>query len=140
MTPLTQPVPDAELDFDDDGIALHLGAAFTGTSYEVTPGGVRSELNYVNGMLQGRATDVVLATGVLVGETGYLQGMKHGTQREYFTDGRLREDRSYEYDVCLKVRRFDAHGNLSSERDLAMDSAEGRILARRRTVFGSALA
>lgn len=137
MTPSTDAVPDAGLDFDDDGAAIYLGGPFTGTSYEVTAGGIRSELHYVKGLLQGRATDVVLATGVLVGETSYLLGMKHGPQREYFTDGKLREKRVYEYDVCLKVRVFDARGSLLSERDLDMGSPEGRVLAQRRTMIGS---
>ena len=134
---MTQPVPDVELDFDDDGVAIYRGDPFSGTSYEVTPNGVQSELIYVDGQLEGRATDVVLATGVLIGETSYFHGMKHGPQREYFADGVLREERDYEYDVVLRVRVLDGHGVLLSEQSLSPDSAEGRILAQRHVIrFG----
>lgn len=135
---MTQPVPDHELDFDDDGLAIYGGGPFSGTSYEVTPSGVRSELTYANGLLDGRAADVVVATGTLVGETHYFQGMKHGPQREYSPDGTLREQRDFEYDILLSFRSFDDHGVLLSEQSLSPGSSEARILAQRQKLFGTA--
>lgn len=50
-------VPDVELDYDADLNFYHDGLPFTGVAVEASPGGVRSETRYENGMQQGESRD-----------------------------------------------------------------------------------
>ncbi len=91
---------------------------------------------YVEGRLQGIASDTDLLTGIRVGETSFWQGMRHGHEREFYPDGTLREESLFEYDVRVRRTVWSPDGDLLYESHLDPTGPEWRFLQQQRDRFG----
>lgn len=130
-------VDDDDLEIDDDDVARYQGSLFTGVSYQEGPGGVRCELPYAEGLLDGVARDIDLTTGRTVSESRYWRGMRHGLQRLLDLDGAVREESVFEVDIELRHELRDADSRIVERRALDPASPQWRFLQLRRDAFGA---
>lgn len=107
-------IPHEELDFDIDLRMFNDGKPFTGTAFDILQDGLRSERGYVNGWLEGRATDVD-SDGVLRGETNYSMGHRDGAERRFRADGTLKSEVIYDQGSRVIERTFDDSEKLIDE-------------------------
>lgn len=124
-------VPDEELDFDEDLVFSHDGELFTGVAYEDSAAIGRSEVSYRDGMQEGPARDWY-PTGVLKGESWYVQGVLHGIATEYDESGRIAEESVYAYGIRLTRRVIGESGAVLREERLDPRGEAGQLLERLR--------
>ncbi len=122
-------VPDDELDYDENLIYTWNGELFTGVAFEEGPGGVLSEVSYVNGAQQGPSRDTG-PDGRLVGEDTYYENARHGLSREFDAEGRLVRAAWYEYNILVRSADVDESGELVWHDEVVPGSAEADLLDR----------
>ncbi|MET4159340.1 hypothetical protein [Agromyces sp. PvR057] len=128
-------VSDAELDYDSDLVCTFGGAPFTGTAFEESPSLGRSEISYRDGLQDGLARDWY-PTGMLKGESEFVQGELHGAVREYRPDGQLAEESRYEYGIRVLHRVYSPDGSVIEASEINATSEEADLLLRLRRERG----
>lgn len=124
-------VLDDELDFESDLVFMWKGLPFTGIGYDESPELGRSEVTYLHGIQTGPARDWY-PSGVLRGESYFVEGTFHVTFREYDSTDALVEETRYEYGVRLFSRFFGLGGNAIEWVELDPDSYHVDVLRRSR--------
>jgi len=128
-------VRDSELDYDSDLVCTLDGKAFTGIAYEESPVLGRSEVSYREGVQEGLARDWY-PSGVLKGQSAYVQGVLHGISREFDEDGHLMIEVRYEYGIRVMARRFGSDGSVVATEELDPNDEAARQLDRLRVTHG----
>lgn len=128
-------VPDSELDYDSDLVCTLDGVPFTGTAFEESPALGRSEITYRDGIQEGPARDWY-PSGVLKGESQFVQGELHGTATEFGLDGVLAEESRYEYGIRVRRRTFAPDGSVITTEEIDPTSNEADLLERLRRERG----
>lgn len=127
-------VPDSALDYGPDLIVTLDGVAFTGIAYEDSPAHGRSELSYREGLQDGPARDWY-PSGVLKGESPYVQGVIHGFVKEFAESGQLLSEVLYTYGIRVLIRQY-LDGSLVSELRVEPDDFTAELLSRLRAEWG----
>jgi antitoxin component YwqK of YwqJK toxin-antitoxin module len=95
---------------DEELVARLDGQLFTGVAFEENgPGGVTSELTYVDGVQEGPARDWY-ESGQMKGLTSYHRGTQHGEEKEWHPDGSRKLGAVYEFGVLLERKEWSEDG------------------------------
>ena len=128
-------VPDTELDYDSDLVCTLNGVPFSGTAFEESSLLGRSEITFHDGLQEGPARDWY-PSGVLKGESQFVQGTLHGTVKEFRPDGALAEVSRYEYGVLVFRLTLAADGSVIEAEEVDASSDEADLLQRLRRDCG----
>jgi antitoxin component YwqK of YwqJK toxin-antitoxin module len=100
-----------ELYLTDDDILLWQEKPFTGISVENIRGTLIGEDGYVNGLKHGLSKQWY-PSGALKSERHYINGTPNGT-REWFENGNLKLERIFEFGFYVSEKVWDIDGNLT---------------------------
>lgn len=128
-------VRDSALDYGSDLVFTLEGEPFTGIAFEESAALGRSEVSYRRGVQDGPARDWY-PSGVLKGESHFVDGVLHGASTEFDEVGRLVAEAHHEYGICTVARRFGPNGSLIATEELDPASEAVRLLGRLRSEHG----
>jgi antitoxin component YwqK of YwqJK toxin-antitoxin module len=121
-----------EIDFNDDHSYSYHGRPFTGVAFEQTSEGkLISEIAFVEGVKEGQTREWY-TTGAQRFEKNYRYNALHGEGREWLETGRLKKRTLHELGVLLEKDEWDEEGNLIFMYRLTESDSNYKILQQLR--------
>jgi hypothetical protein len=121
MSQIMKRVPEGSLEYPGDGYYYLDGEHFTGVGFARHPDGwLQVEIAYTNGLKWGTQREW-FAPDQLLTEAEMQAGAVHGKQRFWHRNGKLAEEGEYEFGVTLRRKKWDEDGKLVEEFELKQE-------------------
>src|SRR5262245_47083634 len=111
-------VPEGSLEYPGNGCYYLDDKPFTGVGFALHPDGwLQVETEYKDGLKWGTQREWFAADKLLT-EAELKSGVVHGKQRFWHRNGKLAEEGEYEFGVPLRRKKWDEDGNLVEDFEL----------------------
>ncbi len=132
-------VPNDSLTFEE-GTMLLDGVPFTGIG-EIpdATGGLIGEYEYRDGLKWGKSR-TWYSPGVRFQEGRYFMGTGHGKHREWYRNGELKKETDYELGYVVRKKVWDEDGNLVEDYEIQETEPKYKSLEKFRKHYADVLA
>ncbi|MCG9768450.1 hypothetical protein L1D59_07490 [Pseudoalteromonas piscicida] len=131
-------INDDLLDVSDQMVYLYDGKPFTGVGVEESDGRLISETHYLDGMQHGTSKEW-FPSGALNIETEFVKSVRHGVSREWFDTGEQQSYTLYEFGIVVEQKVWSEKGELLKDYKLLESDPGFELLELRRKASASTL-